>query len=385
MSRARVTGDALNDRPWEQPAQRLDLSFPGPAKGRLEGSVPRVDRQPLARPPAPTDCGPRDPRAAPPLLLHHPCLLSRVRALLTPDRDSSMLRSLLGAVAVLLAGAPAFAQAPAAATSPDATSAGSPVKDPLVEFELMTWPEVRDALAAGKTTALIYTGGTEQRGPQNANGGHNLMARATVKAIALKLGNAIAMPVLPYTPNNASAQLPGTIGLTPELLAAVLERITEQTIVTGFRNVILMGDHGGGQPDVYRDVATRLDAKYAPQGVRVFYCDEVYAKAQGDFEAWLESQGYPRSSHAGIPDTSEMLYLGGDTWVRKDLIRTAVGDPALEPGQRRDPDAPRVNNGITGDARRSTAELGKKAYEMKVEYAVRQIRALLEGTAKGGQ
>ena len=82
-------------------------------------------------------------------------------------------------------------------------------KKDLVEFELMTWPEVKDALAAGKTTALFYTGGTEQRGPQNVNGGHNLMAKATVKAIALKLGNAIAMPVLPYTPNNASATLPG--------------------------------------------------------------------------------------------------------------------------------------------------------------------------------
>ena len=73
------------------------------------------------------------------------------------------------------------------------------------------------------------------------------MARETVKAIALKLGNAIAMPVLPYTPNNASAALPGTIGLTPEILTAVIERISEQTIVNGFKNVILMGDHGGGQ------------------------------------------------------------------------------------------------------------------------------------------
>src|SRR5437868_1121264 len=48
----------------------------------------------------------------------------------------------------------------------------------LVEFEKMTWVEVKTALAAGKTTALIYTGGTEQRGPQNANGGHNLIAHA---------------------------------------------------------------------------------------------------------------------------------------------------------------------------------------------------------------
>src|SRR3954467_10337389 len=134
-----------------------------------------------------------------------------------------------------------------------------------VEFEMMTWPEVKAPLAAGKTTALIYTGGTEHRGPQNVNGGHNLMARETVKAIALKLGNAIAMPVLPYTPNEASATLPGTIGLTPELLAAVLERITEQSIKTGFKNVVLMGDHGGGQPDVYAAVAKKLDDKYSPQ------------------------------------------------------------------------------------------------------------------------
>src|SRR4051812_24813341 len=151
-------------------------------------------------------------------------------------------------------------------------------REPLVEFEMMTWPEVKQALADGKTTALFYTGGTEQRGPQNVNGGHTLMGKATVKAIALKLGNAIAMPVLPYSPNNASATLPGTIGLTGEILSAILERISEQAIVTGFKNVVLMGDHGGGQPTVYRDVAAKLDAKYAAQGIHVYYCDDVYTK-----------------------------------------------------------------------------------------------------------
>jgi creatinine amidohydrolase/Fe(II)-dependent formamide hydrolase-like protein len=237
---------------------------------------------------------------------------------------------------------------------------------------------VKQALADGKTTALFYTGGTEQRGPQNANGGHNLMARATVKAIALKLGNAIAMPVLPYTPNDASAQLPGTIGLTPEILAAVLERISEQAITTGFKNVILMGDHGGGQPNVYRDVAKKLDDKYAPQGIHVFYADEVYSKRQADFDKWLADNGYPLSSHAGIPDTSEMLYLDPTgVWVRRDLIKTAVGDPVLPRGQARDPNAQRVNNGISGDARRSSAELGKIEFEMKIDYAVKQIRGLL--------
>lgn len=250
-------------------------------------------------------------------------------------------------------------------------------KTPLVEFEAMTWPEVRDALAHGKTTALFYTGGTEQRGPQNANGGHTFMAKATVKAIALELGNAIAMPVLPYTPNNASAQLPGTIGLTNEILAAILERVSEQAIATGFRNVVLMGDHGGGQPDVYRDVAKKLDDKYAPQDIHVFYADSVYAPAQDDFEKELRAKGYPPSGHGAIFDTSEMMYVCGDTCVRKELLATAVGDPVLPPGQRRDPNAARVNNGITGDARRSSAEVGKGLFDKRVEYAVRQIRGFL--------
>src|SRR2546429_8588889 len=41
----------------------------------------------------------------------------------------------------------------------------------LVEFEKMTWVEVKSALAAGKTTAPIYTGGGEGRGPPGADGG----------------------------------------------------------------------------------------------------------------------------------------------------------------------------------------------------------------------
>jgi creatinine amidohydrolase len=280
----------------------------------------------------------------------------------------------------------------ATATLAQTSSPNKPAaKKDLVEFEMMTWPEVKAAMAAGKTTALFYTGGTEQRGPQNVNGGHTLMGREIVKAIALRLGNAIAMPVLPYTPNNASADLPGTIGLTPELLGAILERVTEQAMTSGFKNVVVMGDHGGGQPQTYAEVAKKMDAKYAPEGRHVYFCDEVYAKAQGDFDKWLEEHGYPRSSHAGIPDTSTMLYLGGDKgWVRKELIATAEGDPAPPAGARGqgrgrgpDPNAPpRKNNGITGDARKSTAALGKMAFDIKIDYAVRQIQGFLAAQAK---
>lgn len=253
------------------------------------------------------------------------------------------------------------------------------VRTPNVEFDMMTWPEVKKAMSEGKTTALVYNGGTEQRGPQNVNGGHTLMARETVRAIAIKLGNAIAAPVLPFSPNNASAELPGTIGLTPDLFAAINEQIAEQLIKTGFKNIVLMGDHGGGQQQL-GDVAKKLGAKYAAQGIKVVFCNDVYSTANDDFDKWLQANGYPTSSHAGIPDTSEMLYLGGDKgWTKKELIKDALGDPVLPPGQKPDPSKPRVNNGISGDGRRSTAELGKEAFDMKVDYAVKQIKSLIGG------
>jgi creatinine amidohydrolase/Fe(II)-dependent formamide hydrolase-like protein len=248
-----------------------------------------------------------------------------------------------------------------------------------VEFEKMTWVEVRCAIAAGKTTALIYTGGVEERGPQNANGGHNLIAHATVEAIARKLGNAIFLPVLPYTPNDAES-IPGTVGITNELLAGMLERIAQQAALNGFRNIIIMGDHGGGQPDVYREVAKKLDGQLSG-AARVFYCDQVYRPANDAFDQYLVQHGYPLGLHSYLFDTSEMMYLDKDnTWVRRDLIPSAVGDPVVgrtagDGKAQFGPHSPQ--NGILGDARRSTAELGKLAIDMKVDFAVRQIRSLL--------
>ena len=133
-----------------------------------------------------------------------------------------MHRSLTILPVLALSAATVFAQAPAARTTGAAKPAAAKQaamakKEPLVEFEMMTWPEVKAALAAGKTTAIVYTGGTEQRGPQNVNGGHTLMARATARAIALKLGNAIVMPTLASArPATSSAPPPPVFQQAPQ-------------------------------------------------------------------------------------------------------------------------------------------------------------------------
>lgn len=258
------------------------------------------------------------------------------------------------------------------------------VQKPVVEFEMMTWAEIKHAIQdEGMINVIVYNGGVEQRGPQNVSGGHNLMAKETARAIALDVGHTLVAPVLSYSVNEAPDTLVwGTIGLTGPIFADINRRVAEQLIKNGFKNVFLMGDHGGGQKEL-GEVAKELDAKYSPKGVHVYFCDEMYEKAQNDYWKWLEANHYPSYGHASIMDTSEMLYLstrdGHDLgWVRKDLIKTAVGDPV----GKRDPNVQRINNGITGDARPSTPELGKKIFDMKVSYAARQMKEFLGGGQK---
>jgi hypothetical protein len=44
---------------------------------------------------------------------------------------------------------------PASSTAKRVAAKSAPAKAPLVEFEMMTWPEVKQALAEGKTAALF--------------------------------------------------------------------------------------------------------------------------------------------------------------------------------------------------------------------------------------
>ncbi|MBM3793056.1 MAG: hypothetical protein FJW31_03105 [Acidobacteria bacterium] len=49
--------------------------------------------------------------------------------------------------------------------TPDPNMARPIDASPSLFIEELTWLEVRDALRAGKTTAIVATGGVEQNGP----------------------------------------------------------------------------------------------------------------------------------------------------------------------------------------------------------------------------
>src|SRR5258708_10623590 len=70
-------------------------------------------------------------------------------------------------------------------------------------IEDLTWTELRDQLAAGKTIAIVPIGGTEQNGPHIAIGKHNLRVKLLAGKIAAALGTALIAPALSYVPEGA--------------------------------------------------------------------------------------------------------------------------------------------------------------------------------------
>ena len=68
----------------------------------------------------------------------------------------------------------------------------------IVDIELLTHSEIYDKIhKEGKTSVLVITGGTEERGPHAVLGGHTIMSRYRGVEIAKRLGNALVAPVLP--------------------------------------------------------------------------------------------------------------------------------------------------------------------------------------------
>src|SRR3954470_10023892 len=142
----------------------------------------------------------------------------------------------------------------------------------LVDMELMTYPEIAAAMHAGKTTVLIYNGGTEQRGPHAVVGGHSLIARRVSVEIAQQLGNALVAPVLPFSiaGDHLNRKWPGSINLPGPVFSAVNEAVVDSMVVNGFKNIVLMADHGGGQAEL-RALSQRMDKKYASSGSHVYF------------------------------------------------------------------------------------------------------------------
>jgi len=244
-----------------------------------------------------------------------------------------------------------------------------------VQIEELTWTELQARIAAGSTTVLVPIGGTEQNGPHMALGKHNARVRELAARIADKLGNAVVAPVLAYVPEGAidpatqHMRWPGTISIPEAAFESTLEGAARSLQRHGLCQVVLLGDHGGYRASLDR-VAAKLNRLWAATPCRVHALPAYYRAAASDYAAALKAQGYSSAeigTHAGLADTALTL-------------ATAPALVRSEAMARKRADA-RDNDGVAGDPRRATAELGRPGALHIVDASVAAIRLAVRKAA----
>jgi creatinine amidohydrolase len=237
-----------------------------------------------------------------------------------------------------------------------------------VFLEELTWTELRDLVHSGKTTIIVPIGGTEQNGPHMALGKHNLRVRFLSEKIARALGNALVAPVIAYVPEgaldppSAHMRFPGTITVPEDTFTKILEYAARSFGAAGFRDVVFLGDHGSYQKDE-KAVADRLNKEWAAKPARAHAIETYYRVSENGFARLLESKGYPEEevgTHAGLADTSLTLAVD-PRLVRIDRLQAGTDH----------------QNGVNGDPRRASAELGQLGIDLIVTQTVEAIKTAI--------
>ena len=239
-----------------------------------------------------------------------------------------------------------------------------------VWIEEMTWMDVRDALAAGKTTAIISTGGIEPNGPWLVTGKHNYVLRANCDAIARELGDALCAPILEYVPEGgiepqtSHMTSPGTISLRQETFESVLTDMASSLQAHGFDNIVFIGDSGGNQSGM-RNVAERLTAAWAGQAAAHFI-PEYYDYASA--AEHMRTRGI-------VPGESDNLH--DDAVITLNMFIT---DPASVRYEERLRTRQAQINGFSIADRERALELAREIVDFRAEVTANAIRGAIHGT-----
>ena len=240
-----------------------------------------------------------------------------------------------------------------------------------LHWDELSWTEIGEAIEAGKTTAIVPTGAIEDKGPHMAVSQHSITVRHAAGEIARRLGSALVAPLITYAPNGDIAPVPtghmrmmGSLTMPTEVYAALVEWVARSLRFHGMRDIAFIWDSGSNAAGI-RIAAEKLNREWAGSGARVHLVSDYYTSTAA-YEEWLKTQGESDQAigqQAGITQTSEVMAID------RRLLRPqkfAMGGPREMEG-----------SGVTGDPRRATAAYGLKSIEMKVDAAVKQLRALM--------
>lgn len=124
------------------------------------------------------------------------------------------------------------------------------------EMDRINWMEFKDVVPSKIETVLLPAGTLEPHGVIN-NGADNTAPTAMAKTIA-KRTNAMIAPTLPYGITGSMEAYPGAFQITEAAYRPFVKQILEGLAKNGFRNIIILNGHGGGQTAVLQAVAAEV-------------------------------------------------------------------------------------------------------------------------------
>ncbi len=237
-----------------------------------------------------------------------------------------------------------------------------------VMLEEMTWTEVQQAVKSTSSAVIVPVGGTEQNGPHMALGKHNARIKALAGRIASRLGHTLVAPVIAYVPEGSTTppeghmRFAGTLSVSREAFGGIVDGAARSLKQHGFKDIILIGDHGGYQPQL-KTIAERLNREWSASSTRVHFIEEYYRSAQKPYADVLRSKGLSDlqiGTHAGSADTSLTMALAPQ------MVRPELLDDAAQRG----PAA-----GTVGDPRKASLALGELGAELIVARTVEAVKA----------
>jgi creatinine amidohydrolase len=259
-----------------------------------------------------------------------------------------------------------------------------------VHLERMTSPEVRAALATGRTTVLIACGAVEQHGPHlplfmDAEHGTRL-----AEEVARRMGNALVAPTIRVGCSEHHMQFAGSMSLRVTTFEALCQDYAVSLARHGFRRICFIPTHGGNFAPLV-DMLDRLrravgDAVGGAVGgadhegaanVRV----EAFTDLAGMVKLWtrvVEEEaglGSRVGGHADIAEGSIMLAIEPGLVREADAVAGYVGDltPAVLERVFRDGIGAVTANGILGDARGMSEAIGRRCIAETAEMLVEQF------------
>ena len=159
----------------------------------------------------------------------------------------------------------------------------------------MTWTDVRDYLKSSDMV-IIPLGSTEQHGPHLPLGTDYYLAMGALEKISARTGVVVA-PVLLAGYSEYHSGFPGTLSIKPDTMVQVLFESAQMLLKYGFRRLMFFNSHGGNNI-VQQKIIHRINQETEAIAVAIGYGGSIQVEDEEFFD-W----------HAGIEETSDMLYL----------------------------------------------------------------------------